>query len=109
MRDTDITWEDKSVMSAMVPKGLAAAVLAGLPLQYGIPEGSEIQIIVYNVVFVSILTTSVLIPLIRTRFISRFYRVFFRPIPKLDAISIAKCKADKVDSESIIENKEGEL
>ena len=42
-------------MSAMVPKGLAAAVLAGLPLQYGIPEGSEIQIIVYNVVFVSIL------------------------------------------------------
>ena len=88
VRDTDITWEDKSVMSAMVPKGLAAAVLAGLPLQYGIPEGSEIQIIVYNVVFVSILTTSILIPLIRTRFISRFYQVFFRPIPKLEKITI---------------------
>ena len=109
VRDTDITWEDKSVMSAMVPKGLAAAVLAGLPLQYGIPEGAEIQIIVYNVVFVSILATSILIPLIRTRFISRFYRVFFRPIPKLEAISIAKCKADKADSEPFVEKNEGDL
>ena len=107
VRDTDIRWEDKSVMSAMVPKGLAAAVLAGLPLQYGIPEGSEIQTIVYNVVFVSILTTSVLIPLIRTRFISRFYRVFFRPIAKLENISLGR-KADVQEAE-VVENKENNL
>lgn len=80
VREVDITWEDKSIISAMVPKGLAAAVLAGLPLQYGIPEGAEIQIMVYNVIFISILTTSLLIPLIRTSFVSRFYRVFFRPM-----------------------------
>ena len=78
VREQDITWEDKSIISAMVPKGLAAAVLAGLPLHYGIPEGAEIQIIVYNVVFISILTTSILIPLIRTHFISRFYFMFFK-------------------------------
>ena len=107
VRDTDITWEDKSVMSAMVPKGLAAAVLAGLPLQYGIPEGAEIQIIVYNVVFVSILTTSVLIPLIRTRFISRFYRVFFRPIARLEKISLGR-KADMQEVE-VVENNENSL
>ena len=107
VRDNDITWEDKSVMSAMVPKGLAAAVLAGLPLQYGIPEGAEIQIIVYNVVFVSILTTSVLIPLIRTRFISRFYRVFFRPIARLEKISLGH----KVDTQEVevVENNENSL
>ena len=79
VREQDITWEDKSIISAMVPKGLAAAVLAGLPLHYGIPEGAEIQTIVYNVVFISILTTSILIPLIRTHFISRFYFMFFKP------------------------------
>lgn len=107
VRDTDITWEDKSVMSAMVPKGLAAAVLAGLPLQYGIPEGAEIQIIVYNVVFVSILTTSVLIPLIRTRFISRFYRVFFRPIARLEKISLGR-KADMQEVD-VVENNENSL
>ena len=107
VRDNDITWEDKSVMSAMVPKGLAAAVLAGLPLQYGIPEGAEIQIIVYNVVFVSILTTSVLIPLIRTRFISRFYRVFFRPIARLEKISLGR-KADMQEVD-VVENNENSL
>lgn len=110
VRDTDITWEDKSIMSAMVPKGLAAAVLAGLPLQYGIPEGSEIQIIVYNVVFVSILTTSVMIPLIRTRFISRFYRVFFRPIPKLEKIAVGKgSPQNNQETAQIVENKEDSL
>ena len=107
VRDNDITWEDKSVMSAMVPKGLAAAVLAGLPLQYGIPEGAEIQIIVYNVVFVSILTTSILIPLIRTRFISRFYRVFFRPIGRLENISL--CRKTDTQEVEVAENKEDNL
>lgn len=77
VRERDITWQEKSVISAMVPKGLAAAVLAGLPLQRGIPEGAEIQIIVYNVVFISILITSVLIPLIQTPFLRNFYRMFF--------------------------------
>ncbi|MBO7495417.1 MAG: cation:proton antiporter [Salinivirgaceae bacterium] len=110
VRDTDIKWEDKSVMSAMVPKGLAAAVLAGLPLQYGIPEGSEIQIIVYNVVFVSILVTSILIPLIRTRFISRFYRVFFRPIPKLEKLAVSgRGSGSKEPDTNVVENKEDNL
>ncbi len=101
VREEDITWEDKSIISAMVPKGLAAAVLAGLPLQYGIPEGAEIQIIVYNVVFISILITSVLIPLIRTQFISRFYFMFFksRMIP-----IVSKAKKESANDSEIIDN-----
>lgn len=103
VRERDITWEDKSIISAMVPKGLAAAVLAGLPLQYGIPEGGEIQTIVYNVVFVSILVTSIIIPLIRTHFARRFYRFIFKPIPQLENIK----NADKPDldlTENLIDN-----
>jgi NhaP-type Na+/H+ or K+/H+ antiporter len=72
-------WFDKAIISVMVPKGLAAAVLAGLPLQYGIPEGHQIQNIVYNVVFFSILITSVLIPIIQFTFIGYFFKWLFAP------------------------------
>jgi NhaP-type Na+/H+ or K+/H+ antiporter len=53
---------DAGVMAVMVPKGLAAAVLAGLPLQMGIAEGAAIQQFAYMSVFVSIVLTSVLVP-----------------------------------------------
>jgi len=53
------------------------------------------------------LTTSVLIPLIRTRFISRFYRVFFRPIARLEKISLGH-KADTQEVE-VVENNENSL
>jgi NhaP-type Na+/H+ or K+/H+ antiporter len=55
---------DRTVIGVMIPKGLAAAVLAGLPTQHGMIEGPDIQAITYNLVLISIVTTSVLIPLI---------------------------------------------
>ena len=61
----------------MIPKGLAAAVLAGLPIQYGMVEGPDIQAITYHVVLASIITTSVLIPLIERTSLGRLYRKFF--------------------------------
>lgn len=55
---------DRSVIGLMIPKGLAAAVLASLPEQMGIPYGLEIKEITYSVVFVSILFSSLFILLI---------------------------------------------
>lgn len=55
---------DRSIISVMVPKGLAAAILAGLPSQYNMIEGQDIQAITYNVVFISILATSIFVILI---------------------------------------------
>ncbi len=59
-----VTAYDRSVIAVMTPKGLAAAVLAGLPTQYGMIEGNDIQAITYDIVLISILFTSVLIPLL---------------------------------------------
>ncbi len=55
---------DLYFMAGMVPKGLAAAVLATIPLQKGIPFGEYIMNITFSVVLFSIVFTSVLIPLL---------------------------------------------
>jgi NhaP-type Na+/H+ or K+/H+ antiporter len=77
-----IPWFERSVMAVMVPKGLAAAVLAGLPAQYGIAEAALIQDIVYRTIFISIVLTAVLVPLLDK---TSFFRVFFGGRPNGDA------------------------
>jgi len=52
---------DASLMAAMVPKGLATAALASIPLQQGILGGEFIQNVAYAVVLFSIVLTSILI------------------------------------------------
>ncbi len=52
--------EDRVVMAFMVPKGLAAAVLASLPVQFGMPKGELIQNITYSAVLFSIVFNSLL-------------------------------------------------
>ncbi len=49
------------LMSVLVPKGTAAAVLAGLPLQLGIAGGALMQNLTYGVVTFSILFTAALV------------------------------------------------
>jgi NhaP-type Na+/H+ or K+/H+ antiporter len=51
---------EREIIAIMAPKGLVAAVMASLPLQYGLANGDEIQGIVYSVVFISILLCSFL-------------------------------------------------
>ena len=46
---------ERDIISLMTPKGLVTAVMASLPLQYGLANGNEIQGIVYYIVFISIL------------------------------------------------------
>ncbi|MEE1097963.1 MAG: cation:proton antiporter [Bacteroidales bacterium] len=70
---------DKSVISVMVPKGLAAAVLASVPEQLGIPGGETIKYITFSVVFFSILLCSVFILLVeKYPRISIFLQFFFK-------------------------------
>ncbi|MBQ9471501.1 MAG: cation:proton antiporter, partial [Bacteroidales bacterium] len=65
---------DKSIMAIMVPKGLAAAVLASIPAQMGVPGGETIRSVTYAVVLFSIIFTSVLAPLVtRNRAVSVLY------------------------------------
>ncbi|MDD2196665.1 MAG: cation:proton antiporter [Bacteroidales bacterium] len=70
---------DLTMMSIMVPKGLAAAVLASLPLQQGIEGGEFIRDITYAVILISIVFTSVLIPLVeKSSTVRTIYGLFLR-------------------------------
>ena len=77
--DDPLPIEDKVFMSGIVPKGLAAAVLATIPVQRGIPEGEIIQNIVFAVILFSIIFTSILVPVLeKENAISRFYKKRFK-------------------------------
>lgn len=69
---------DASVMAVMIPKGLATAVLASMPLQQGYPEGMFIQEATYAIVLFSIIINSLLIILIDKTAFSRIYRRVYR-------------------------------
>lgn len=56
-----ISRRDVSVIAVMVPKGLAAAVLAGLPLEQGVAGGEIIQAATYAIVLVSITLTAIFV------------------------------------------------
>jgi NhaP-type Na+/H+ or K+/H+ antiporter len=69
---------DASIIAVMEPKGLAAAVLAALPLQAGIAVGQGILDIVFIVIFLSILVCSVMVFLLeRTPFCRVYQRLFW--------------------------------
>jgi len=78
---------DKTVISMMTPKGLAAAVLATIPQMAGVPEGPMIKNIAYAVVFFSIVLTSILIIVYgdNSRNPKGFYKVFFSTKMKPEA------------------------
>ena len=65
--------KDASVVAVMVPKGLAAVVLASIPLQQGIIGGEIIQNITYGVVLFSIVFTSFLVILLEKTRLTDLY------------------------------------
>lgn len=70
-----ILTEDKMFMAGIVPKGLAAAVLATIPVQMGLDGGEMIQNVVFGVILFSIIFTSILVPVLeKNNALSRFYR-----------------------------------
>ncbi len=76
---------DKTIMSMMIPKGLAAAVLATMPEQLNLQRGEEIipgattiKYVTYSVVLISILFTSILILMMdHIPLLKWFYSFFF--------------------------------
>ena len=63
LRDPDIGLRDATLAANLAPKGLAAAVLAAVPLQYGIPGAELIRDTTYMVVLVSISVCALLVAL----------------------------------------------
>ncbi len=68
---------DASIVAIMVPKGLAAAVLATVPLQAGVLGGELIESVTYGVVLSSIVFTSVMLLLLEKMGLSTLYIWFF--------------------------------
>ena len=60
-RGPEFDLRDTALTAVMAPKGLAAAVLAALPLQYGVTGGEMIRDVTYMVVLVSISLTALLV------------------------------------------------
>jgi len=71
--------KDTSIISVMVPKGLAAVVLASIPLQQGIVGGELIQSITYSVVLLSIVMTSFLVLLLDKAGLTALYGWLLSP------------------------------
>jgi NhaP-type Na+/H+ or K+/H+ antiporter len=69
---------DASLIAGMSPKGLAAVVLASIPLEQHLPHGDVIQGVTYGIVFLSIVFTSVLSFLIERTSLARVYHFLFR-------------------------------
>jgi len=92
---------DTSIIAIMVPKGLAAIVLASIPFQQGIVGGELVENIVYNVVLLSIVMTSLLLLLLDKTKLSAFYTWILSPgLPKLPSKVTSFSNLKKLGKES---------
>jgi len=82
-RDDSYTLRDVALTSMMAPKGLAAAVLATLPLQFGVAGGEVIRDTTYMVVLVSITLTALLVMGYQASAVQSLYaRTLGKPLPE---------------------------
>jgi cell volume regulation protein A len=58
---TKMPFKDLGIMSVMAPKGLVPAILASIPIQYGLAGGESIQMLSFAVVLLSIIICSILV------------------------------------------------
>jgi NhaP-type Na+/H+ or K+/H+ antiporter len=86
------TRRDASVASALVPKGLAAAVLADIPRQAGVAEGGTIQAVVFGTILLSIILASILVFTVDRPFVAHAYARIFGNYP--EKLEIDSVKAD---------------
>jgi len=81
-RDSSYSLRDAAVTSMMGAKGLASAVLATLPLKYGVPGGEMIRDVTYMVVLISIALTALLVMSYPRNFSQRIYaHTLKKPLP----------------------------
>ena len=92
---------DAMIAAIMVPKGLAAAILATLPLQFALPHGELIRDIAFAVVFESIILTSLLVPIFESPFVSNILEAtLFRPfsaVGKTNALPVTIAETRLID------------
>jgi NhaP-type Na+/H+ or K+/H+ antiporter len=74
-RSPEYGLRDTAITSILAPKGLAAAVLATLPLQYGVAGGETIRDVSYMVVLISIAVTALLVIVLPWAPVQRLYAV----------------------------------
>lgn len=77
----NINNKDRAFLSMMIPRGLAAAVLATMITQSQLPGSERVGNIVFSVIFFTIIFTSVLVPLLeKSKGFRRFYtKVIYFP------------------------------
>ncbi|MBI2956487.1 MAG: cation:proton antiporter, partial [Acidobacteria bacterium] len=68
---------DASLMAVTIPKGLAAAALASLPAQQGVPFGELLQGVAYGVILFTIVVSAALSFLVERRGAVGPYRMVF--------------------------------
>lgn len=81
LRSETFCLRDAAITSMMAPKGLAAAVLAALPLQYGVIGGEVIRDTTYMAVLISISVTALLVMLYPVPQVRRFYSFALGKLP----------------------------
>ena len=77
----DTTRRDGALMTALVPKGLASAVVASIPVQTGLAAGSTILSVVYPTIFFSIVSCAVLVFMIEQGMADRWIAMWFSKLP----------------------------
>jgi NhaP-type Na+/H+ or K+/H+ antiporter len=85
----DLSRREAALMTALVPKGLAPAVLAGLPLQLGLPGGAAIQGTVYATIFFSIAGCAILVFGVERGLLARALAGWFGKFPLEPAVAAA--------------------
>jgi cell volume regulation protein A len=73
---------DAGLISIMSPKGLAAVVLASIPMEQKVAEGETLRDLTYVIVFVSVVLTCVLSFLVERSALGRLYQIPFRSFGK---------------------------
>jgi NhaP-type Na+/H+ or K+/H+ antiporter len=76
-----VSRREAALMTALVPKGLAPAVLAALPAQAGLPGSEPVQGAVYAAVFFSITGCAVLVFMIERGALAGWLDKWFRKFP----------------------------
>ncbi len=80
-RKSDVSFLSAVTAVAMGPRGLACAVLATLPLQSGLQEGEWVQNLIFAVIPLSILMTSVFVSLAERNWFKEKVRFLFKNYP----------------------------
>lgn len=100
-----ISNKDRAFLSMMIPRGLAAAVLATMISQSGLAGSERVSNIVFSVIFFTIIFTSILVPLLEKseKFRNIYIKIiYFPPFGKKNDITDNKETSTEETQENII-------